>query len=142
MLLRNQDTYLDLLQIDVARDVWERRQMTSDSKSACKGCFFEHGGSFFGLGVDFGRMYVILNGQLLRYDDTLETKRLESVDFTTFSVTQDSVDLCRVEYTPWNASGWIPNEDDECVDGFLWLHNVLRNPERRSIMFASEASEG
>ena len=142
MLLRNQEIYLDALQIDVARDVRERQRLNSDNNASCDGCFFEHNGSLFVLGAESGAMYVILNGQLRKYDDTLETQLVASPECNTFTATQDSRELCRVEYTPQRASRCVPNEDDECIDGFLWMHNVLRSPERRSILIANEGNDG
>ncbi len=142
MLLRNQDRYLDLLHVDVARDVRERREAV-DKNIACNGFFFEHDDNLFALGAEAGEIYVILNGKLMKHDaNTLHTQLDESPDSNTFTVTQHSETLCRVTYTPTKASGWTPNEDDECLDGFLWMHNVLLNPERRSIMITNATKDG
>lgn len=142
MLLRNQDRYLDLLHVDVASDVRERREAVGKS-TACDGFFFEHNGCLFALGAEAGELYVILNGELLNYDaSTLQTRLDISPDANTFSATQRSETLCRVTYTPVMASGWVPMEDDECTDGFLWMHNVLRDPVRRSIIVMNAAKSG
>ena len=142
MLLRNQNRYLDLLHVNVARDVRERREAV-DKNIACDGFFFEHDEILFALGAEAGEIYIILNGKLLKHDaSTLQTQLDESRDSNTFTATQHSETLCRVTYTPIKASGWIPNEDDECLDGFLWMHNVLHNPERRSLMIANADKDG
>ena len=67
MLLRNQDRYLDLLHINVVRDVRERREAV-DKNIACDGFFFEHDDNLFALGAEAGEIYLILNGQLLKHD--------------------------------------------------------------------------
>jgi len=142
MLLRNQDRYLELLHVDVVRDVRERREV-HDKNISCDGFFFEHEGSLFALGAESGAIYLILNGTLLKHDDsTIETQLEEAADCNTFAATQHSRTLCSVTYKPIKASGWIANEDDECLDGFLWMHNVLHNPERRSLMITNAEKYG
>ena len=142
MLLRNQDRYLDILHVNVARDSRERREAV-DKNIPCDGFFFEHENNLFALGAEAGEIYVILNGKLLKHDDnTLQTQLQESPDCNTFTATHRSRTLCRVTYTPIKASGWTPNEDDECLDGFLWMHNVLQNPDRRTLMIANAEKDG
>jgi len=142
MLLRNQDRFLDMLHVDVVRDTRERREVT-DTSVACSGFFFEHDDSLFALGAEDGVIYVILNGTLLRHDDnTLQTQLNKSPDSNTFTAIHRSRTLFSVTYRPIKASSWTPNEDDECLDGFLWIHNVLQNPERCSQMIANAERDG
>ncbi len=141
MMLRNQNRYLDLLHVDVVRHTRERREAT-DKSITCDGFFFEHGNRFYALGSEGGSMYVILNGKLLLYDARLQTHLVESPECNTFTASHRSRTVCRVTYSPVRASGWIPNEDDECLDGFLWLHNVLQDPERRSLMIRNKEQHG
>jgi len=137
MLLRNQDRYFDMLQVDVAIDTRERGE-AAEPGIACDGFFFEHDDKLFALGAEAGEIYVILDGNLIKFDArTFRTQLDESADCSTFTATQHFRTLCRVTYKSIKASGWIPNEDDECLDGFLWIHNVLQNPERLSLMIAN-----
>jgi hypothetical protein len=137
MLLRNKNVYLEKLQIDVVRDVRRRFRMTRDNDTNCDGFFFEHDERLFGLGSDSGAVHLLIDGQLLKLAPSIETQLVECPDVNTFIVTQNGCQLCRVEYEPKRGCGlWVPNEDDECVDGFLWMRNVLRSPERIAIMLA------
>lgn len=138
MLLRNQDQYRDLLQIDVTTDVRQRIRLGKGDQCATDGSFFEQFATLFGLGVESGELYVILSGRLFLWGATLTTQLQQSPDQNTFTAIRDSQKLCTVRYTPIKASGWIPNEDDECLDGFLWIHNVLCSPERRAILIAND----
>jgi hypothetical protein len=140
MLLRNIDRYLDGWHIDVLRDVRERHKLSNDD--CCDGSFFEHNGSLFGLGTDSGELYVIAGGRLLKFNDQkLRTELRVSLDGNVFTLIADSLPILEVSYKPMKASGWIPNEDDECLDGFLWMHNVLQNPERRATIIANHRNE-
>ncbi len=141
MLLRNQDHYRDLLDIDVVRDIRQRLRIGENEKMSCHGVFFEHDDGLFGLGAESGAIFVIVNGKLLKYDDNVETQLEDSPGDNTFSVLQDSRPLITITYRPIKASGWIPNEDDECLDGFLWMHNVLRDEERRDLLIRNQHND-
>ncbi len=142
MLLRNHDHYLDMLYVDVASDARERRAAL-DKSIADDGFFFEHNDDLFALGSESGTLYVILNGKLIKDDDnSLQTQLTESPDLNTFTATHHADTLCRVSYTPIKASGWTPNEDDECLNGFLLMHNILQSSERRSLLTTITEQDG
>ena len=141
MLLRNLDCFRDLLDVDVVRDTRDRRE-SNGNEDVTGGFFFEHENSLFALGVESSDIYVILNGTLLKVDSTLQTHLTESLDGNTFMATHRFGTLCCVYYKPVKASGLIPNEDDECLDGFLWMHKVLRSPERLSQLLSIASPKG
>ncbi|MEO0377610.1 MAG: hypothetical protein AAF329_24015 [Cyanobacteria bacterium P01_A01_bin.17] len=141
MLLRNQDLHREILQIGVVRNSRERFRGLDNEDNSCDGFFFGHDGRLFGLGAESGAIFIILNGQLVKYDATLETQLAERPHHNISTVYQSARRLCVVTYKPVKASGWIPNEDDECLDGFLWMHNILRSAARRIVIVSNQSND-
>lgn len=141
MLLRNQDLYDEFLEVDIVGGVRRRFRIRDDEEEPTNGMFFEHDGSLFGLGTNQGSLFVLLEGRLLRYDAGIETQLEESGETRAFAAYHNSELLYSATYTAIKASGWIPNEDDECLDGLLWIHNVLANPDRQEC-FLKQNTDG
>lgn len=93
------------------------------------------------MGVDAETVILVVDDQLLAHGPTLAVKLDHSQGRNVFAVTQASQIVCQIEYEPIRASGWIPNEDDECVDGFLWIANVFNDPKRIEIMIANSRKD-
>jgi hypothetical protein len=95
--------------------------------------FFECNNSLFGLGAENGSLYIMISEQIIRYETSLFTLLNETGETRNFQAFIGKNLLYQTTYKFIPASGWIPNEDDECLDGFLWIHNVIRSPERRDL---------
>ena len=142
MLLQNQNQCRDLLRIDITSNLRQRGRLDDGANVTPAGMFFEHENELFGLGASDSKLYLILNDQLWLSDDSIETALSKIGDRNNFDVLQNSRNIYTIEYTPITSSGFIPNEDDECLDGFLWIHNILSSPERRALLTGKSTNVG
>jgi hypothetical protein len=140
MLLRNDDHYREVLEVDVDREPCRRVLTEREVDTPTSGFFFDHEATTFGLVVCRGAIFVLLQNVLIPYEPDLTTQIEEIGERRVFSVSHESETLVRVEYLPmkpfWN---FFPIEDED-VDGFLWIHNVLSNSERRVILVDSNSN--
>ncbi len=131
MLLRNNERFLEVLEVGELR----RRVLTDSERDIpTQGFFFDHEGTTYGLGVSpRGAILVLLGNRIAVYGPGFATQIQEDGECRVFTASQDGVMLVKVTYSP-NKPFWnFYPVDDEDVDGFLWVHNVLSSAERRAI---------
>jgi hypothetical protein len=133
MLLRNLERHREMLDVRNAGQ-WHRRGLEPKDQTQSNGFFFDHGGATFGLGVSGGEILVLLRDQLVPYGSGLETQIRDEGESRIFVAAYNAAPLVRVTYRPpVPFSTPYYSMEDEDVDGFLWIHNVLSNYERRAI---------
>jgi len=98
------------------------------------GFFFDHDAATFGLGVSQGTIFVLLRDRLLTYRPELQTQNQVSEEGRIFTVNDNGVTIVQIAYMPAKPFWNFFYMEDEDVDGFLWIHNVLSSSERRAIL--------
>lgn len=136
MLLRNHERYQEVLDVSNGGQ-WHRRVLEPKDPTPSNGFFFDHGGETFGLGVAGGEILVLLCGQLVPYGSAFQTQIRDEGERRIFIATCNAVPLVHVAYRPHLPfSTPFHTAENEDVDGFLWIHNVLSSDERRAIFVA------
>lgn len=134
MILRNLDNYRDLAEIsDDGRSI-KRIPETDVGEQRPSGLFWEMDGRLFGLGVDKGEMLLLLDCRIKAVTSSVKVGITDCAGRRTFSVFDGGHLVSEVQYEPqkpyWNFFAM----EDEDVDGFVWINNVLASPERMSIL--------
>ena len=135
MILRNRKKYVELLDFDL--ETGERHSFIkngSEIKDA-SGSFCIVNQQLFGLGVQSGKIFLILDGKAIEATADINTKIENRTRSRLFSVSNEQGSILEIEYRP-EAPVFYPTytEEDEDVDILLWIHNVLGDPERMQIM--------
>lgn len=133
MILRNKDRFRDLIAVgDSGRSI-ERLSDEGAQERKANGFFFEKEGRIWGLGVDHGVVWILLDGELRAAHHELLVSVKDADGLRTFSAFDGQNLLSSVTYSPeapyWNFFAM----DDEDVDGFTWMRNVLSSPERMAV---------
>jgi hypothetical protein len=111
----------------------------SELDIATNGAFFDHRESVFGIGVSQGALFILLEGRLVAYGPRFATQLEDHGERRVFTARQDTATLVSVTYSPRHPSWNFFAEEDEDVDRFLWMHNVLSNDERRAILIENNS---
>lgn len=142
MILRNQNQFLEVLEID--NDGCKSRRFVSDSEkqTVFDGSFFDHDATTFGLGVSRGEIFALIGDRLVRCGPGFVTEIRRKGEARAFVAIDDSKVLVIIDYAP-SSVGWNPffGIDDEDTDAFLWIHNVLSSAERRAVFVAHNGGD-
>ena len=134
MLLRNTERYREVLEVGIGRQPHRRILTERELDIATNGFFFDHSDTVFGIGVSQGALFILLQGRLVPYGPEFTTQLDENGESRVFTASRDTLTLVCETYSPrrpfWNFLAM----EDEDVDGFLWMHNVLSSAERRAIL--------
>lgn len=133
MFLRNYERYLEVLDLDLDGRS-QRRVLLPGDDIKTNGFFFDHDGKMFGLGVSHDVTLVLLHNQLVRYHAGFQTQINADGEHRVFTATCDGEQLISVSYLPAKPFWNFFFMEDEDVDGFLLIHNVLSSAERRAIL--------
>lgn len=133
MLLRNFERYLEVLEF--AKDS-TRRRFVLDKRDdrLTQGFFIDHDGALFGLGVSRGAIVVLLQNALITYGPEITTTIQECGEARIFTACQHGTSIASVAYTPRVPQWFLMEDEDEDVDCFVWIHNVLSSAERMAIL--------
>ena len=136
MILRNKDRFRDLIAVGDSVGSIERLPDDGAQERKANGFFFEKDGRIFGLGVNQGVVWLFLDGELRAAHHELLVSVEDADGLRTFSVFDGQNLISSVTYSPeapyWNLFAM----DDEDVDGFTWMRNVLSSPERMAVFTA------
>ena len=134
MILRNKKRYAELLNFGL--ETGERHSYIkrgSEIKDA-SGVFSRVHQQLFGLGVQCGKIFLILDGKAIEATADINTKIENRNDDRVFSASNEQGSILEIVYKPEASLSDPTNmEEDEDVDILLWIHNVLSNPERMQI---------
>jgi hypothetical protein len=134
MLLRNKERYAEVLEVGIDRESRRRVLTRCEVDIPTSGFFFDLYATTFGLAVSQGALFVLLQNRLVPFGPGFKTQMEVNGEYRVFTASRDAEVLVRVKYLPakpfWN---FFPMEDED-VDGFLWIHNVLSSAERQRIM--------
>ncbi len=133
MLLRNVERYLEVLQVGVDQKSCRRILFDDERGMATHRFFFDHDSATFGLGVSRGAVCLLLASRVVPYGPGISTRIQQDGESRIFTASQDGVTLANVTYLPGKPFRNLFPMDDEDVDGFLWIHNVLSSAERRAV---------
>ena len=142
MLLRNQELYQELLLVDVAKNERVRRFQNPSDTTKTNGIFFEHENCLYGLGASNSKLFLIAGDKLIAHDQSWSAQLVESNNENKFSIHHGNTLVLEILYRPIYSSGYIANEDDECLDGFRWIHAVLTTPERQAKLIQMSKRDG
>src|SRR5262245_21214040 len=134
MLLRNTERYCEVLEVGIDRKLYRRVLTERELDITTNGFFFDHSDTVFGIGVSQGALFILLQGRVLPYGPEFTTQLEDKGESRVFTARRDTFTLVCETYSPrqpfWNFFAM----EDEDVDGFLWMHNVLSSAERRAIL--------
>jgi len=134
MLLRNKERYREVLEVDTDRESARRVLTECEVDIPTNGFFFDHDAKTFGLGVSRGTIFVLVQDRLVPYGPGFTTQIQEDGERRVFTADREAETLVRVTYSPMKPFWNFFAMEDEDVDGFLWIHNVLSSAERRTIL--------
>jgi hypothetical protein len=137
MLLRNTERYREVLEVGIGRESHPRVLTEREIDTPTNGFFFDHNATAFGIGICRGAIFVLLEDRLVPYGPEYETQVQETGDRRVFTASRDGMALVRVAYSPGKPFWNVFAMEDEDVDGFLLIHNVLSSVERRAILVKS-----
>lgn len=142
MLLRNLDNYEELIDVNSQCGSITYISDPAVEEKIIKGSFFIHDNFLFGLYAENGLGWLIICGKLFQCDSRITTQNVAIDNQRLFQVIEDDSVIFEVKYTPkkpyWNFFAM----EDEDVDNFLWLHNVISTPLRREILLKESAQNG
>lgn len=134
MLLRNAERYREVLEVNIDQESRRRDLTEREIDTPTNGFFFDHNATTFGLGASQGTIYVLLQNRLVPYGPGFTTQMQEDGERRVFTANREAETLFRVTYSPMKPFWNFFAMEDEDVDGFLWIHNVLSSAERRTIL--------
>lgn len=134
MLIRNMNQFRDVIEVSVNHTPMKRFTIPEGEDVKTVGSFFEYGESLFGLSASDGSIWLMIRGKVLKHTENLTTEFSENGSQRRLQVREKGVSILDVLYTPekpyWNFFAM----EDEDVDGFLWMYNVLSRPERKAVL--------
>jgi hypothetical protein len=137
MVLRNLELYRDLIRVGAGEFSIERVAEADTGELRSNGTFWDIDGYLFGLGVQGGVIVLLLGDQLVEATFAVTVQVVDVGSRRIFSAFEEGRRLCTVEYEPkkphWNFFAM----NDEDVDGFVWMNNVLASPERKIIFIGA-----
>lgn len=133
MILRNRERFRDLITVGEGGSSIERLPGDGLQDRKANGFFFENDGRIFGLGVDHGRVWLLLDGRVRSAQPGIRVTVADAEGLRTFSAFDGNNLISSVTYRPeapyWNFFAM----EDEDVDGFTWMRNVLSSSERMAV---------
>lgn len=136
MILRNRDRFWDLIAVGDNGGSTERLPDEGVQERKANGFFFEKEGRTFGLGVDRGVVWLFLDGELRAAHNRLLVSVEDAKGLRTFTAFDGPDLIFSVTYSPEGSYWNLFAMDDEDVDGFTWMRNVLSSPERMAVFTA------
>jgi hypothetical protein len=133
MLLRNTERFLEMLEVSGEHGLRRRFLLSPAETAKTNGFFFEHNKSVFGLGAAHGMHWLVVQGAIVECGDGLTTELREGTGRRAFRAHMNSRPFVEVSYEPMKPFANFFAMEDEDVDGFLLIHNILSNTERRAI---------
>lgn len=133
MILRNLDIYRYMIRLSDGGQSIEKVAESDVDAEKSNGLFWEVDGHPFGLGVQNGEMVLLLRGKLIAASRGMSVTVSDSGERRKFSVFDGEHLVSSEIYEPkkphWNFFAM----EDEDVDGFVWIKNVLASHERTAV---------
>ncbi len=139
MILRNKDRFRDLIAVGESGSLLERLRDEGPQERKANGFFFEMDGRVFGLGVDRRQVWLLLDGELRAAQPGVRVGVADAEGLRTFSAFDGNDLISSVTYPPETAYWNLFAMDEEDVDGFTWMRNVLSSPERMAVFTAANS---
>jgi hypothetical protein len=134
MILKNQKRFVELLDFDLETGERDSYVHSGSEIKDSSGFFCRVNQQLFGLGVQWGKVFLILDGKAIEATADINTKIENRAGYRVFSASNERGSILEIVYkaeTPLFYPTYT--EEDEDVDILLWIHNVLSDPERVQI---------
>lgn len=140
MILRNLEKHREIIRVDTSSGESSLISEAEADGINPVGGFFMHEGLSFGLSAEDGCIWLIISGRPLKYENGMATTLANLGRKNEFKLYNNERLVFSINYKPKKPSWNFFTVEDEDVDHFCWMHNVLSRPERKAVLLLVSAS--